>query len=612
MKILDETQNNEFGLGESGPKVDCALGTQEWVEQAIQLGFQFLFDFGGDPATLTTHYCHLENLPSNLESWALSLSQRALVASRRQVESAGESPKVTLVAVPQGSRVFAGLFVGEEETLKKIEEFHKLFVGTPVVSLPSPTASDDFSSGPALLAPSSSSSVAEDLSTLVELNQDLITSTDRSTFGTKLSDRLWNALVAMDRSSEAGEFEVHVGLTQGNGVVKLEAVSGHECLPEDESLLESIESAMAEAVCRNETSSWPPHDTERHALICHRRLLEKTGARRVRSHLVRSSKGELNAVLLVVCHSDLNARQIRFCELVAEQSADRLDVVKRTEKGIFERGLVLLQESYTSQKARFIAKSILVLFLISFIPWPYSLSNDCEILPRHRRFICAPFEAPLAECHVEPGDHVQMGQPLAQLDDREIRLELAKNTAEMNRALKNGDGFLANQESGKARLAELEYEKLAARNSLLKYQIEHLALKSPVDGIVVAGDLKDSIGSPLEKGAVVFEIAPLDEFVVEVFIPEDDVRFAAPGQAVSMGFDALPFRRIRGVIERIHPESQLRNNENVFVARVRLDESVPNMRPGMRGRFRVQTVWRPLIWNWLHKPVYRSLRWVGW
>ena len=48
-------------------------------------------------------------------------------------------------------------------------------------------------------------------------------------------------------------------------------------------------------------------------------------------------------------------------------------------------------------------------------------------------------------------------------------------------------------------------------------------LVAPFDGVVVKGDLTQSLGSPVAKGDVLFEVAPLDGYRVILSIDERDI-----------------------------------------------------------------------------------------
>ncbi|MBC7817496.1 MAG: hypothetical protein IAG10_11445, partial [Planctomycetaceae bacterium] len=134
------------------------------------------------------------------------------------------------------------------------------------------------------------------------------------------------------------------------------------------------------------------------------------------------------------------------------------------------------------------------------IPVPYSVNCDCELQPVTRRFVAAPFEGALEKAFVEVGDPVQADQLLARMDGKEVRWEQAGNAAEYERAAKERDAHLADQEFGEAQLAKLQMERLALTTKLLEHRNERLEIRSPIDGIVVSGELKRAEGIRLAMG----------------------------------------------------------------------------------------------------------------
>jgi len=171
---------------------------------------------------------------------------------------------------------------------------------------------------------------------------------------------------------------------------------------------------------------------------------------------------------------------------------------------------------------------------------------------------------------------------------------------------------VVSHDSGEMYVAKYEIERLRSRRDLLLHRQEGLELRSPMDGIVIAGDLKHAEGMPLQVGETLFEVAPLEKLRVELAIPEDDVRYTQTGMSTKIRLDAFPFESWDGKIERIHPASELKNDQNVFVAVVQIDNADGKLRPGMTGYAKTKTFWRPVIWNYFHKPAAATARWFGW
>ena len=130
--------------------------------------------------------------------------------------------------------------------------------------------------------------------------------------------------------------------------------------------------------------------------------------------------------------------------------------------------------------------------------------------------------------------------------------------------------------------------------------------------MVVSGDHREAEGVPLEAGQSLFEIAPLERMVIEICIPEEDIRHVADGQIVRLQLDADPEAILEATIRRIHPRAELRDNENVFVAEAELQNEELRLRPGMRGTAKVITNRHLLGWNLFHKPWAHVLGWLGW
>ena len=140
------------------------------------------------------------------------------------------------------------------------------------------------------------------------------------------------------------------------------------------------------------------------------------------------------------------------------------------------------------------------------------------------------------------------------------------------------------------------------RKQLLERRQQNLDVRSPIDGIVTVGDLDKVEGAPVARGQTLFEVAPLDKMTVEIAIPEDDIQYVSRGFQAGIRLDSYPDVSWQGVLSRIHPRAEIRDNRNVFVAEFTLANPDERLRPGMLGRARIIGPRRPLFWNLFHKP----------
>ena len=76
----------------------------------------------------------------------------------------------------------------------------------------------------------------------------------------------------------------------------------------------------------------------------------------------------------------------------------------------------------------------------------------------------------------------------------------------------------------------LEVAQAEAQLTLVEEKLARTAIRAPFDGIVVTGDLSQMFGSPVERGKLLFEVAPLDAYRVILKVDERDIRDVAAGQ----------------------------------------------------------------------------------
>ncbi len=246
----------------------------------------------------------------------------------------------------------------------------------------------------------------------------------------------------------------------------------------------------------------------------------------------------------------------------------------------------------------------LLLCAIAFFPKEFKLHPDTWVRPVQVRYVVARFDGILKKVFVEPGDRVQQGSPLAILDGREIDLELRSIEADSAKALKMRDNYLAAGDIAPAQIALLEARRLQERSSLMKDRQQKLDLKSPLDGIVLSGDLKQDVGGPVGRGQMLFEIAPLKSVLVELAILDEDVSYVAKNMEVEIRFDAFPGRTWKSQIDRVAPKSEIVRSANVFLSTLELENEDRVLQPGMQGHATVKCGHRSLAWIYFHKPWY--------
>ena len=263
-------------------------------------------------------------------------------------------------------------------------------------------------------------------------------------------------------------------------------------------------------------------------------------------------------------------------------------------------------------RAKFwVAIAFAIVVIIAVFPIRYPVACSARVEPVHQRLISAPFEATLMESMARPGEHVKKDQVLAVLDGRPLRLELESAESELHRASKEHNVALATGKIAEAQQLMLQRQRFARRIDLLNDRLSRLTLTSPIGGVVVSGDVEKFVGASIEIGQTIFEVAPLNTMVVEIEIPEHEIGFVKPDAMSRVRIGAVGGKSIRMPLSDLYPAAELRNDQNVFVGRIIVDNEQLQLRPGMQGDATIYGPLRPLAWSWVRGSWERVLWWLG-
>lgn len=273
-----------------------------------------------------------------------------------------------------------------------------------------------------------------------------------------------------------------------------------------------------------------------------------------------------------------------------------------------------VKTEFALQKAKFktYLGFLVALVAIGLIPWPYQIACKVVCEPASRRFVAAPFDARLLKSHVVIGQQVTEGQVLATLDGSEIRSELAVRKTKLAQAAQRQLAALSVGDHSKAEFERLEVEHFQREIELFETRQRNLEIRSPINGVVITGNLERTEGAPLSIGDNLFEIASLDQLIAEVGVPEEDISYIDRSMNVTIELDATPGRTLESTIESIHLRNEIRDNASVFIAEAKLSNPDLILRPGMSGTVRIHAGHRTLGWVWLHRPYNELRHWIGW
>jgi multidrug resistance efflux pump len=213
----------------------------------------------------------------------------------------------------------------------------------------------------------------------------------------------------------------------------------------------------------------------------------------------------------------------------------------------------------------------------------------------------APFDGFVAQAMVRAGDTVRKGQALVRLDDRDLQLERSRWRAEREQQQRRYQ--VAQSQGDRATMGVLaaQISQSEAQLALAEERIGRAVVSAPYDGVVVSGDLSQQIGSPVETGKLLFEVAPLEGYRVMLEVDDREVVRLALAQRGDLLLSGMPGRVLPIEVRRITPVAIQREGRNLFAVEATIGGTPPpGLRPGMEGIGKIIVGERSLLWIWTH------------
>ena len=225
--------------------------------------------------------------------------------------------------------------------------------------------------------------------------------------------------------------------------------------------------------------------------------------------------------------------------------------------------------------------------------------------------VVAPHQGYIAEAYVRAGDQVRDGDLLAQLDDRDLRLEQRKWQSQCAQLLKEYRKALAGSDRAEVAILNAKRSQAEAQLRLVEQQMARTTLVAPFSGLVVKGDLNQALGSPVKRGEVLYEVAPTDAYRVVLKVDDRDIGLVSRGQQGQLKLSGIPDKPINITIDRLTPVSTTEGGRNYFRVEAVMDSHSDLMRPGMQGIAKIEIGQEKLIWIWTRRLVdwVRLLAW---
>lgn len=265
-----------------------------------------------------------------------------------------------------------------------------------------------------------------------------------------------------------------------------------------------------------------------------------------------------------------------------------------------------------TKRSRLIVLAVLLFMIImSFMTGTYRVTSPASLEGKIQRVIVAPIDGFIAHAYARAGETVAAGDVIAELDSHELLLQRQRFEAEKNEYTHQYRKALGAREQTQAHIFKSQMDQAEAQLKLLDKKIQRSVLKSNIDGVIISGDLSRSLGAPVTTGDVLFEVAPLDEYRLIVFVDEKQVVDVKEGMNGALSLKALPGRNLPFVIHKVSPVFAEDETGIAYRVEARLVEHHAELRPGMEGVAKIDIDQRSFAWIYLHE-LFDLMRFWAW
>jgi RND family efflux transporter MFP subunit len=415
--------------------------------------------------------------------------------------------------------------------------------------------------------------------------------------------------VATESATNLGCERVSIGFVKGQRIDP-DAISHSADFGKRSNLVRAIGDAMEEALDQRETIVFPTLDGEAIYLTrAHAALSEENNGLSICT-VPFMVDGKIAGAWTFERGADhpFDSSAVQLLGHLASVVGPILDLKRQDEKWLGAKAVDagrrqlerMLGAGFVGRKVAAIIAMAIVLFFSAYST-TFRVSAEAALEGQIQRVVAAPTDGYIGEVQARAGDLVKEGDLLVALDDRDLRLEQVKWLTRKTQAERSRTDALGRHERAESRIYKAQVDQADAELELLNEQLARTSIRAPFDGIIVSGDLSQSIGAPVERGEVLMEVAPLEAYRVALAVDERDITYLQVGQVGELILPSIPGTTFSFEVSKITPVATAAEGKNTFRIEADLLESSETLRPGMEGTGKVEAGERRLIWIWTRR-----------
>lgn len=409
---------------------------------------------------------------------------------------------------------------------------------------------------------------------------------------------------------------VSVGLKKG-AAIQLQAISQVASFDDRRALVRVIESAMEEASDQQTIINMADPKTAELMMTRAHKELQTSQESGLACTVPLYSNNEVIGAVLLERNEGFSADEINSAAKILAPMGPVLQLIRQEQRSYSARAREHVQSTFTRRRLPTTTKGKILagagclgLLAILFLPVPHNVAAQASIEGSDKQVLVAPQAGYVKSAHARAGDAVKAGQVIATLEDRDLLIEKEKWLGELGKLDTSLARALSLRDRSELGMLQAKKAQVDAELALIEQKLNRSQLTAPFDGVLVSGDLNQSLGAPVEVGQVLFEVASMEAYRLVLEIDEHDVAGVEPNQPGVLRFSALPGNKHELITKSIVPVALVRDRKSVFSVEAELTEMSDKLRPGMRGVAKIRVGNAPLIWIWTHKLIAKMRLWL--
>jgi hypothetical protein len=392
---------------------------------------------------------------------------------------------------------------------------------------------------------------------------------------------------------------VAVGIEK-HGLAEVAALSHGTGIDARQELHALLAAAMEEAIDQAATVGHPSLDAQPRITVAHAELARRHGGSAFSVPLIH--RGSIGGALTLERRGErgFDAAEQAWCEHLLSQLAPMLLLLRDSERSLAQHARSAARQALMRMReggwrhALAAGAATLALAGLCLLPVANQVTAPLRLEGAIQRALTAPDDGYLQQVNVRPGDLVKTGQVLAELAQQDLKLEQGRLEGELAQYESGYGAALAQADRSALVGYQARMDQARSRLEAIARQIERARISAPFDGVVISGDLAQSLGAPVQRGAPLLVVAPHDSYRLIVEVDERDIADVAVGASGKLRLTALPDQALPFSVERIAPVALTRDGRHFFEAEGRLNSAAATLRPGLEGIARIDAPPRSL------------------